>query len=232
MQGLRKEADMTDRYPIPDFLRRQPEQAAGPRERPILFSPEMVRAILAGTKTQTRRVCKPAELAGLSFVVGPFDCPELGRGFFGDEEGDVQFQCPYGRQSDRLWVREAWAQPTTLDPGPTFYRADYPACVPPHFENVPPVDQVKWKPSIHLRRDQSRILLEIIAVRVERLQDISETDAIAEGVNVHPDHHEKPRGSIYSPVQAYRDLWEFINGPDAWAVNPWVWVVEFRRIVP
>lgn len=78
----------------------------------------------------------------------------------------------------------------------------------------------------------SRILLEITAVRVERLQDISETDAIAEGVNVHPDHQGKPRGSIYSPVQAYRDLWESINGPDAWTVNPWVWVVEFRRVVP
>ena len=76
----------------------------------------------------------------------------------------------------------------------------------------------------------SRITLEITDVRVERLQDISTVDALAEGVNVHPDHHGKPRSSLYSPVQAYADLWEQINGPESWSANPWLWVIEFKKL--
>lgn len=76
----------------------------------------------------------------------------------------------------------------------------------------------------------SRITLEITDVRVERLQAISEADAKAEGVSVHPDHHGKPRTSSYSHVQAYRDLWDQINDPDSWGANPWVWVINFKKI--
>ncbi|NYT22988.1 hypothetical protein H0A73_05195 [Alcaligenaceae bacterium] len=87
----------------------------------------------------------------------------------------------------------------------------------------------RWRPSIHMPLWASRITLEITGVRVERLLEISSADALAEGVNVHPDHHDKPASSVYSPVQAFRDLWEDINGAGAWTENPWVWVVEFRR---
>lgn len=86
----------------------------------------------------------------------------------------------------------------------------------------------KTVPSIHMPRWASRINLTIKNVRVERLCDISEADALAEGVNVHPAHHGKPKESIYSPFQAFADLWESINGPESWAANPWVWVVEFE----
>jgi hypothetical protein len=134
-------------------------------------------------------------------------------------------------------VREAWAQPTTLDPGPTFYRADYPDCVPAHFENVPQIDQIKWKPSIHMRRDQSRILLEILGVRVARLQDISEADAKAEGVYADAGCNGMftADGNTYTTKQdgavgGYAKLWESINGDDSWAANLWVWVVEFKKL--
>lgn len=85
-------------------------------------------------------------------------------------------------------------------------------------------------PAIHMPRWASRITLVVTGVRVERLQDISEADALAEGVNVHQDHHGRPTTSIYSPVQAYRDLWEQINGPGSWDSNPWVWAVDFKRL--
>ena len=217
------------------------------KERPILFSAPMVRALLAGTKTQTRRVCKPANQHALSYVVGPFEeRPDLTAGLFGDEEGDLKFSCPYGQPGDRLWVRETWAQPTTLDPGPTFYRADYPACAAA-FTNLPPVDEITWKPSIHMFRKDSRILLEITGVRVERLQDISPRDAREEGLHRHPYDWRncefplddtayepfKDFGTRYSCAsQAYRALWEHINGTGSWDANPWVWVVEFKRVQP
>ncbi|XQU72969.1 Morphogenetic protein [Cupriavidus sp. H18C2] len=128
----------------------------------------MVRAILDGRKTQTRRVMN-----------------ERHRYHFIKDCGDLAL-CPYGQPGDRLWVRETWAQPAVLDPGPTVYRADYPGCVPPGFENIPPADAITWKPSIHMPRNLARILLEITGVRVERLNNCSEADAIAEGVEKTP----------------------------------------------
>jgi hypothetical protein len=229
---------MKDVYPIPEFLR-QPVEA--PRARPILFSAPMVRALLAGTKTQTRRALKVQPLD-----VIPFEGDKAGVQWVGRMQQDpprgVVFGCKFGKPSDRLYVREnAWQRPERTqkmmregaDTWPPFiYDADYPAGIP--WEERDNLKTWGWKrrPSIHLPRIGSRILLEIVAVRVERLNDISNEDSIAEGVNVHPDHHGKPRGSIYSPMSAYRDLWESINGPGAWAANPWVWVVEFRRVKP
>lgn len=199
-------------------------------ERPILFNAPMVRAILDGSKTQTRRVITnhPGDQwthDGFGRITskhpkqdrfGLFVRRGLGTDF---PECDI-VPCPYGQPGDQLWVREAWAR-TTVGLGTEMVvyregdnRTDYGG---------------PWKPGIHMFRRDSRISLEITRVRVERLQDISEGDAIAEGVSVHPDHHGRPRESIYSPVQAYRDLWESINGPDSWSANPWVWVVEFTR---
>lgn len=196
-------------------------------ERPILFSGAMVRAILDGTKTQTRRVLKVR-------------CQEIGERDDGsrwpwsehpDTADDHWHACPYGQPGDRLWVRETWAQPAALDPGPTFYRADYPACAA-GFTNLPPADEITWKPSIHMFRKHSRILLEITGVRVERLQDISETDAAAEGWVKRPGVSSDPAVHVDAARDWYADLWEQINGAGSWAANPWVWVVEFRRIEP
>lgn len=250
-------------------------------ERPILFSAPMIRALLAGTKTQTRRVCKNQPYPnGYKFDGRDFLCHndylppsamlmDGGRGKLRWTTSDVEgweSECPYGLAGDQLWVREAWTFAGTLDPGILVYRADYPACVPRHYENVPPESALKWRPSIHLARDQSRIQLEVTGVRVERLQDISEDDAVAEGCKadvpetwwqgykdcggsmgwIHqqatgdepPDWMIEPHKMAPTPhlVRSakwhYELLWDAINGPGSWEANPWVWVVEFRRLNP
>jgi hypothetical protein len=211
------------------------------KERPILFKDEMIRAILEGRKTQTRRVVKPPKNVDpkhwmpeklwdgqFKALHWPADCAE-----------SEILKCPYGQPGDRLWVRETWTEPTSLDPGPTFYKADYPACVPAHFSNVPNTSAIKWRPSIHMRRDQSRINLKITDVRVERLQDIGYQDAQAEGVQTETAdpwfYHISTERNVYDfaadePQGSFRKLWESINGPGSWKENPWVWVIEFKRV--
>ncbi|MCY1534321.1 hypothetical protein D9M68_696890 [compost metagenome] len=129
-------------------------------------------------------------------------------------------------------MRETWAQPVALDPGPTVYRADYPACVPAGFENIPPAEAITWKPSIHMPRALCRLALEVTGVRVERLNDCSKADAIAEGIAPEldgwTDYGNASCQMCMSPVDSYRTLWDSINGAGAWDANPWVWVVEFR----
>jgi hypothetical protein len=193
----------------------------------------MVRAVLDGSKTQTRRICKPAQFYSLSKVVEVPDPLERGQVYngshFGDEEGDVQFPSPYGGRGDRLWVREAWAR-TSVFPGTDLVvyregdsRTDYGG---------------PWKPGIHMFRRDSRITLELTGVRVERLQDIGEADAMAEGTPCYvcggpmngiseDDCHCFHRRAQPSD---YRLLWVSINGPGSWDLNPWVWCVSFRRI--
>jgi len=116
-------------------------------------------------------------------------------------------------------VRETWAQPT--DQPLLVYRADYPACVPRGVENVPPADDVTWRPSIHMKRVHSRITLRITDVRVERLQSISQEDAIAEGIAA------QTGPFVHHVVADYRRLWGEINGKASWDANPWVWVISF-----
>jgi len=206
--------------------------------RPILFSAPMVRALLDGSKTQTRRVINPQP----EFVLEPSDYKLAvgGKMLSGKKSEWLHWngsriaelndsRCPYGQPGDRLWVREAWAEPTSLDPGPTFYRADYPFNVPSHFQNILREDQIKWKPSIHMRRDQSRITLEVTGVRVERLQDISEADAFAEGTPAGFWEYGNGEGTE-TAKESYECLWEFINGPGSWEPNPWVWVIKFKRV--
>jgi len=160
-----------------------------PRERPILFNGPMVQAILAGTKTQTRRVVKTD--------------------FHHDPEKLTAAHCPHGNPGDRLWVRETWC----IQPGGYGYRAD----------NDPTDNPCKWRPSIHMPRIASRITLDITAVRVNRLQDITTLDIIDEGV--------WPVDHTFGDNKAHRKwikLWDSINGKKApWASNPWVWVIEF-----
>lgn len=217
------------------------------RERPILFSGAMVRAILDGSKTQTRRAIKPSRRLPIDFRGGgPRGGPDWNDpSCWGWETGDGEecalaaapdvdhvIPCPYGQPGDRLYVRETWAQPTTLDPGPTFYRADYPDNVLGKYENLPPAEAITWKPSIHMPRALSRIPLEITSVRVERLNDCSEADAIAEGIERDGDGWLSYAGGscVGFPTTSYASLWDSINGAGAWEANPWVWVVEFRRI--
>jgi len=206
------------------------------KERPILFSAPMVRAILEGRKTQTRRAAKHTLLETLSRII---DC---GNGWWGDEEGEIQVRCPYGQPGDRLWVRETWA-PLEAAGTPYIYRADADedGSVPylihgsPMGGGVGHANPHRWKPSIHMPRRASRILLEVVSVRVERLQDISDADAKAEGV-IWDDagQYWQPSEDINCPCcfayGAYAELWESINGPKSWDANPWVWVVEFRRV--
>jgi hypothetical protein len=202
------------------------------KERPILFSGSMVRAILEGRKWQTRRVVKGAagsfwDHKGWRPVV---TCGRIlewettnsrgARGVFG--AGAPRPSCPYGAPGDRLWVRETWAPLVggPCEPGnPVMYKA-----------TEPEADKWTWRPSIFMPRWASRITLEVTGVRVERLQEISRQDAKAEGLWPSPHNGlEMVNGRPYGNAQlAFRALWESINGQGSWDANPWVWVIEFQ----
>ncbi len=225
-------------------------------ERGILFSAPMVRALLDGTKTQTRRALKRQPWASCSIEEGgkgelPFVYSALhGAGPGHDvEESRIPCICPYGQPGDRLWVRETfyafgrwetrysakkkrdeWHFVDMTTEYDRLYQFDTKHMTPSNCRGAMPA----WykRPSIHMPRQASRILLEVISVRVERLQDISDQDAIAEGIGLNPS-----AAGIYLtgaaetlPHAAYRSLWESINGAGSWDANPWVWVVEFKRL--
>lgn len=198
-------------------------------EKPILFSGEMVRAILEGRKTQTRRVVKPK---GVSNDVAQW-LHSMAKG--------VDMPCPYGQPGDQLWVRETW-KCEELDSGldGVRYRADDDFRAIENTQEASDAwcdaqrDGGKWRPSIFMPRWASRINLDIVNVRVERVQNISSLDAKAEGVSgvwKNPPENEKYyRRVLLNPYVAnYSVLWDEINGPRGfgWDVNPWVWVVEF-----
>ena len=205
------------------------------RERPILFSGAMVRAILEGKKTQTRRVvfteqarrhdkahreCWGADGYDVITASGEGLCrrewrPDLIKSWV---------VCPYGQPGDRLWVRETWNYADYDGALAPYSGYEYAASVAPGY--VP--EGGRWRPSIHMPRRASRLLLEVTDVRAERVQDISHEDARAEGVQ------DVDEASYYA-IANFRRLWDSINGArpgGAWADNPWVWVVEFRRVRP
>ena len=228
------------------------------KERPILFSAPMVRAILDGRKTVTRRPVKgcqiPVEDTSVAagerhrwMAIAQRD-PRYGFGVFGATEAECAKEleefapCPYGRRGERLWVRETWycdhdevmrgpyLKPDDLDIGEA--REDGTLVYAADGLTPYEADQPVWKPSIHMPRWACRILLEITDVRVERLQDITYEQAAAEGVH---------RGSLREwcasdeggachkyPIPAFRDLWQSTGGD--WDPNPWVWVVEFKQV--
>ncbi|EMG7857745.1 hypothetical protein LWU76_00120 [Enterobacter hormaechei] len=204
-------------------------------ERGMIFNGEMVRAILDGRKTQTRRIIKDCTVGrdpiskfiqiGKKFIgCYPEDVPEL-----------IRECCPYGVPGDRIWVRETWAEAGASAPDLKLYRANYPAHVPTHYENVPPAEDVRWTPSIHMPRWASRILLEITDVRVEQLKSISEEEARSEGVAQLREgfwKHYQPGWTQHqlSARGSFTTLWESIYGFGEWDRNPWVWVIEFKRI--
>lgn len=185
-------------------------------EHPIIFSAEMVRAILDGRKTQTRRIIKPQP--ALSNVV------TAGYANLADRQAAelqwlVEHRCPYGQPGDLLWVRESFS-PYLFREG-FWYWAD---------GNVAQYDATRPKPSIHMPRYASRITLEIVNVRAERVQEIITADIIAEGVL--PDEHYLGSANRYR--HAFESLWDSINARRGfgWDVNPYVWVIEFKRMKP
>jgi hypothetical protein len=250
-------------------------------ERGILFSKPMVLALLDGSKTQTRRIVKH-EIRGPNYLGHFYWHDKNGwQGAHGGdtpfEKTSAALLCPYGQPGDRLWVRETWGnvaysfdeagdrqdwipgRPATAIhqmpfgkgyySGHVIYRADgeFEWC-----DDDGDGERSCWHPNIHMPREASRIDLEITGIRVERLQDISEEDAKAEGItsdnviigaNCNGGRHTEERATRFffdgcdgegfeTGVDAYRGLWESLNGAGSWDVNPWVWVVEFKRIKP
>jgi hypothetical protein len=235
------------------------------KERPILFSGAMVRALLAATKTQTRRTVTPrnsmfnggpwSKWAKATEKAGHFDWPSstvdagpspagnpgpyLHLPYAGpdrDWQGTRHRIYPRIQPGDPLWVRETHHFDPP-DDGTWAYTA-WAGCeestwrdIPARFQKPEHVihaatwthSDLVWRPSIHMPRWASRITLEVTRVRVERLQEISSTDALAEGIQSYDAAESGCKG-------AYRDLWEQINGAGSWDANPWVWVVEFRRL--
>ena len=235
------------------------------KERPILFSAPMVRAILEGRKTVTRRAMKCQPDADASITVESYNVAvtnrrgyqEAGPEIFGAwwRDGESGCKCPYGQPGDRLWVRETFIDLRGTgvehrpDPDGPLQRYAYAADCRPgsHSDEARKDFGLKYKPSIHMPRAACRILLEITDVRVERLQDGEgetsfESRYVAEGINrihqgdgdyaFHPFKSEPGPGSWTDPFDAWRELWVGINGAKSWNANPWVWVVEFKRVTP
>lgn len=193
-------------------------------DRPILFSGEMVRAILEGRKTQTRRVIKPqpepwVTQAGYTLFTGNDEISFRGVTRNGPAEYAIKRKYNLG---DRLWVRESFA-PNYFDNGQPGYKADWTKLAAEY------VQEPRWYPSIHMPRYLSRITLEVVSVRAELVQEISEEDAKAEGILPYPDV-----GVGVNYLLPYRNLWDRINAKRgySWASNPWVWVIEFKRVQP
>lgn len=244
----------------------KPRKAPEPfhKERPILFNGAMIRSILSEQKTVTRRPVKGAQIPSRSKSDSPDhqwiavvqDHPRWGFAAFGATEEECAAElamyggCPYGRRGDRLWVREAWAAdsqvdsiaPRDLSQGEPIW---YPADGSVRQTGCSMVSRGRSRPSIHMPRWASRILLEITDVRVERLQDISEQQAMAEGIIGVPfrpdDGFPICTGYMVGPddgrtvltptaAEAFAELWNSTGGD--WSANPWVWVVEFKRVEP
>ena len=214
-------------------------------ERPIIFSGPMVRAILDGRKTQTRRAVKPKypiEFFGGKGEEGDPRCWGYGPcddgtwALLDNRDGDSeswQIPCPYGVSGDRLWVRETWGLHRDYE---RVYETDKKPCVgflgylaTDDDDSCPKTIINRWRPSIHMPRWASRITLEVVEVRVQRVQDISEADAVAEGCRQH-------ESAILSRAVGYRatfrELWDSLNANrgHGWATNPWVWAITFKRL--
>jgi len=191
------------------------------KERGIIFSGEMVQAILEGRKTQTRRVMKPQPTKKLENLAGAWWTFYWMRNGMWEDAGKIM-KCPYGMPGDQLWVRESYQLADSI-----FYRADG----MPDQEVLDLYPKWRWRPAIFMARVFSRITLEIVKIRVERVQEINNEDAKAEGMlDICPDGDE---GCPYwSYRSSYQELWNKINSKRgySWFKNPWVWVIEFKRM--
>lgn len=208
------------------------------KERPILFTPENAQKVAEGRKTQTRRIVKG--LHSVDFypqITKPGIATFLNRELANPYDDAHDVTCHYGVPGDRLWVREAWQVDAPRDG--TWADTQFYGCKGSPLSDIPAQYQrpeyclfraswtgtpIIWRPSIHMPRWACRTILEITEIRVQRLQEISEEDAKAEGVKVGvncPDH-----------IIAFGRLWESINGAGSWAENPWVWCVSFKKVQP
>ena len=242
---------MNNIYPNPEpFIRNTAPLWERRDAWPILFSREMVRALLDGRKTQTRRIVKPQPTA----VHGR--AGHYSGSYQADGDNRKEIVCPYGQPGDRLWVKETfrtWLDEESLFTGRLSEITDEPrrrAVFASTEYRASSLDSESggWRPSIFMPEWLSRITLELTRVRLERLQSISEADAIAEGIEVidadagiYRDYNEPlaqstaddPRqGMCFCPVRSYETLWNSINGPGSWDANPFVWVLEFNRVQP
>ncbi|HCB0667883.1 TPA: morphogenetic protein [Klebsiella variicola subsp. variicola] len=206
-------------------------------ERGMIFNAEMVLALLSGRKTQTRRIIKPQPEATLS---GSLSGKWLSRplnGLLLPKIEDIAIHCPFGVVGDRIWVRETFQGPlfdyeqmeAYLEDSSKFETPEfcqYAADGKPAPEYYDADDNLHhgWRPSIHMPRWASRIMLEITDVRVERLKSISDRDALREGCST----ADMKSGDCVADV--FARLWASIYGSDSWNANPWVWVIEFKRV--
>ncbi|HCI6087271.1 TPA: hypothetical protein NPN72_001273 [Klebsiella pneumoniae] len=198
------------------------------KERGMIFNGEMVRALLDGRKTQTRRPIKWKQTR-FTEIGEREDGSKWPWSEDAEHACDFWHPCPFGAVGDRIWVRETWASglstKSTLAYRATHKRED----LEDGF-----YDTIKWTPSIHMPRWASRILLEITDVRVERLNAISQEDAQAEGMELtgwRPTYSDPDSGGeVMTPYDNFAELWSSIYGEDGWKSNPWVWVIEFKLV--
>lgn len=196
------------------------------KERSIIFGAPMVQALFAGTKTQTRRTVKNV----FPEAVRSVRHEQVDGAYWFYDRADKPLQllpCPYGKPGDHLWVKETHGYGGEPSMPALYYRATEPEA---------PI-RGNWKSSLFMRREDSRILLEITSIGASRLQNISDEDAKAEGLyqdqagRLTTWSASQESKEFLNPIEAYRDLWESINGTSSWDANPWVWVIEFRRIL-
>lgn len=230
------------------------------KERGMIFNSEMVRAILDGRKTQTRRIMKNQPAGDYPDTPALIRSVDGGFQWYGHYGESSIFNCPFGAVGDRIWVRETW--------GVVSHELDEDGRIQPWSPDRPATDihempfgngyysghaiyaadgdftwgdddgyedgRSCWKPSIHMPRAACRILLEITCVRVERLNNISQEDAQAEGMELtgwRPTYSDPDSGGeVWTPYDNFAQLWESIYGEESWKANPWVWVIEFKRI--
>ncbi|EBY9798045.1 hypothetical protein D5W68_21260 [Salmonella enterica subsp. enterica serovar Minnesota] len=210
----------------------------------MIFNGEMVRAILDGRKTQTRRIMKIQPSDGFHPTHNGYDLDlnahwytpgvvdkngylqPAKKDVFGVADENEGYTCPFGAVGNLIWVRETWAEAGAGAPDLKLYRANYPEHVPTYYENVPPADEIRWTPSIHMPRWASRLTLEITGVRVERLASISDEDAGKEGYPANP----APYGGDMDKLLWFRQLWDSIYPDQSFKHNPWVWVIEFKVV--
>lgn len=228
------------------------------KSRPILFSAPMVLALRDDSKTQTRRIAKLTtslpngkgwtclQKPGTNTVIPLIDGQWQWSPAAGDDYRpypNIAEYCPYGVPGDQLWTRESFScfgsSDSITPPVPRQCQIRYLAdrgtaeggvWVPMPADAKEPKPSLKGKPSIHMPRWASRDTLELTRVWIERLQDISEEDAMAEGCGYLLANHEYLEGNPDQYRQCYRILWEQINGPGSWDANPWVWALEFKRL--
>ncbi|STR08153.1 ASCH domain-containing protein [Klebsiella quasipneumoniae] len=198
------------------------------KERGMIFNGEMVRALLSGRKTQTRRPIKWKQTR-FTEIGEREDGSKWPWSEDAEHACDFWHPCPFGAVGDRIWVREAFrVHSRATDVATLVYKASERNSWTEQTRRVPvavcnkPATPEKWTPSLHMPRWASRILLEITGVRVERLRSMSQDDARAEGVI-----------AASGPMEAglaFRELWDSIYGEESWKANPWVWVIEFKRV--